>query len=86
MTTLKGFINKSRRGDEFIYHVGDLARDRKDNPTLNEVAHQAMDFFQRGFLELCQRRLGDNSYEYVAVRTTDVGRRPFTGCYAQDGE
>lgn len=82
--TLKAFVADSRKGERFVYHSGDLAQDRKSNDLLNMTALQALDFYQRGFVELVQKRNGKHSYDYLAVRTIDVGRRYFKGCYEQE--
>lgn len=86
MKTFKGptqFINDAERGDSFVYHTGSLAIDRQGNDALDKQASDMLEYYQRGFVELIQRRVGKNKFEYVAVRTMDVGRRYFTGCYKQ---
>lgn len=84
--SFKKFIAESERGDVFVYHTGDLPNDRKGNEVLNELALSGLDYFQRGFVELAQKRLGKANYEYRAIRTNDVGRRYFKGCYRVPGK
>lgn len=85
-STLKTFVTGSRKGDRFVYHAGDLAQDRKNSEQINAVALEALDFYQRGFIELVQKRNGKHNYDYLAVRTVDVGRRFFKGCYEATNE
>lgn len=79
--TIKQFVSNAKDGERFVYHSGDLASDRKDNDDLNKVALTAMDYYQRGFVELFQKKLSRGKYEYIAERCTNVGRRFFRGCY-----
>lgn len=80
---LNQFINDASRGDTYVYHTGCLAFDRQGNDLLDKRASEMLEYYQRGFVELIQRRVGKNKFEYTAVRTNNVGRRYFTGCYKQ---
>jgi len=80
---LKAFVDEGKKGDKYVYHTGMLSIDRQENDLLNKTANDILELYQRGFVEIFQRRLGKNKFEYYAIRTNDVGRRYFSGCYKQ---
>lgn len=82
--SLKDLVNNGAQGDEYVYHIGSLMCDRVDNDTLSKDANYALEWYQRGFIELYQRRIAADTYSYVAKRVY-IGSRPFVGCYAQVG-
>lgn len=81
-TNLKAFVERAASGEQFVYHTGVLASDRKNDDTLEDTAQEAMKYYQAGRVELMQRKLKPNRYEYVAVRQTEIAQRKFKGCYA----
>lgn len=83
ISAAKSFINRAKRGEVLVYHTGNLSMDRRDNDDLNEVADFFMEYYQKGFVELIQRRKTPRRYEYVAIRTDNVGKRFFKGCYKE---
>lgn len=60
-------------GEEVVYHVGILARDRGGDSELNKLAKAALKLQEEGILHLHQRKLlsikngGEVSYEYIAI-------------------
>lgn len=81
--SFRTFMDEGRRGEEYIYHTGLLAKDRRENDILNKVANNALDGYQRGSIDLFQRRVSKYICEYVARRTPQSGQRKFKGCYRQ---
>ncbi len=57
-----------------VYHVGWLSRDRENNPQLHELANEVAKQEQRGWMDVLQRRLGPNLFEYRAVKRRRQGR------------
>jgi hypothetical protein len=51
-----------------MYHVGYLYEERTKNRRLNALAHSVYAKYLEGKVCLVQRRLGDKSYEYYAVK------------------
>ena len=61
-------------GHQYLYHIGNLARDRRASAILNAVADTALLFGETRFLRLQQQRLpfsseADDRWLYVAVRS-----------------
>lgn len=81
-TSLKNFIETGSRDEEYVYHTGFLMSDRVDNDAIIKTADYALEWYQRGFINLFQRKIGPHMYEYIACRVMGVGPRKFTGCYA----
>lgn len=77
---LKKFVNKSQFGDRHVYHTGSLSNDRQKDSDLNDTAKEALELYQKGLIELIQKKIGKNNYQYIAVRT-ETERRYFSGCY-----
>lgn len=84
--SFKSFVDEGQRGDEYVYHTGLLAKDRKENDVLNKAASNALEWYQKGLIDLFQRRVGKYSCEYIARRVTHVGARKFRGCYRPQKE
>lgn len=80
-SSLKKFVAEAKRGEQFIYHTGNLAIDRQKTSIIDEAASLALDLYLKGSVELCQRRVAKNIYDYIAVRQ-DLGKRAWRGCYA----
>ncbi len=59
-----------RPGQHLVYHVGYLPHDRTSDARVAEVAEEAQQLYQRGLIELLQRRRDEYFYEYVAVGRT----------------
>lgn len=81
--TLKKFAENSQRGDTHVYHQGFLILDRSKDNTANIIAEEALEYYQRGVVELVQKKISDFEYQYIAVRAA-AGKRPFVGSYNQD--
>jgi len=87
----RDWIERSRTGKIYIYHVGFLSIDRgrivdyTDDGTpvfepvgdINDLANIAIDAFQSGRVHLFQRKVHDNQYQYIAMkrRAGDTGSR-----------
>ena len=82
-STLKKFAENSQRGESHVYYQGFLVRDRSNDNTTNIIAEEALEYYQRGVVELVQRKISDCEYQYIAVRSA-AGKRPFVGAYNQD--
>ena len=88
--SFKKFIETSDRGDKYVYHRGFLMVDRKNNDIVAKTAQNALDWYEKGILNLVQRKISEGTeniapvYEYVAVRVYNVNPRPFVGCYAPE--
>jgi len=52
-------------GEVCVYHSGSLAADRLHNEQLNNLARLLME--ERKRIQLCQRRLAEGCYDYLAV-------------------
>jgi len=61
-------INEAEPGHVFVYHIGFLPKDRERS---NQIAALAGLVWRKQLerrVQLIQRRLGEESYEYLAVR------------------
>lgn len=61
-------------GQQYLYHVGSLARDRRTSPILNSVADTALLLGETRFLRLQQQRQAysredEDRYLYIAVKS-----------------
>lgn len=68
-----------KQGDDMIYHIGMLASDRFDRPALHKMAATVFGLQIAGRIELYQKKLEDNLYEYHlrilhGVRSVDLDR------------
>ncbi len=76
-------------GTSVVYHVGLLGADRSDTGRngkrkskedikaawdVNKVADLAWELYERGSAILTQRRIGDEMFEYIAIRKRVFGR------------
>mgnify|MGYP006879938616 CR=1 FL=1 len=64
----------AERGQQYIYHLGSLARDRRVSGILNIVADTAMLLAETRFLRLQQERMAfsnpeDDRWAYLATRS-----------------
>jgi hypothetical protein len=73
---LCGWLNQAEPGEALEYHRGFLGIDRtplgrpmslKDRIDLIDVAERAMRLAEQGIVHLVQRRLGDDTFAYLAV-------------------
>lgn len=78
-------VMQASPGEQVVYHVGDLAIDRVDDPRLNKLASQMLELYQQNEVELVQEKLDFGTYRYIAVRKQKIGlvQRYFVGCYAE---
>lgn len=86
MTSANDFLkwlSESRTGGMCIYYTGFLAVDRftivgKDpetqitirKPEIDDLARVVIDAFDRGRVHLFQRKLHDNEYQYIAMKSS----------------
>jgi hypothetical protein len=61
-------LDNAKPGQWLMYHVGYLYEERTKNRRLNALAHSVYAKYLEGKVCLVQRRLGDKSYEYYAVK------------------
>lgn len=67
------WVNDAKRGQSVVYHSGNLQFDRADNGgpafrQVNRLADFAYESYQRGHVELKQRRVSDGVCAYMATR------------------
>ncbi len=77
------WLAQAEPGDSLEYHRGFLcldrggfesARDNKNDHAIDQLADRAFDLAKRGFLHLIQRRLGPDTFSYIAIaRPTPQG-------------
>jgi hypothetical protein len=64
-------VRDARPGTQFVYYVGDLAFDRKmgkiETP-VGLIARRMMALSDRGIVDLVQRRIDPETFEYIAIR------------------
>ncbi len=72
-------LRELQRGENIVYHVGFLAKDRERKPSVlaqDEVhraanvviiARAAMELWVKGTVHLTQRKLGSDFYQYIAT-------------------
>jgi hypothetical protein len=79
---LRAFIRYAERGDHFVYHVGHIAQDRwigtygpaitsltfEPDGEVSAIADAAYEQYMLGRVSLVQRKIGENTYEYIAQR------------------
>lgn len=89
---LSDWIASSHKGDRFVYHTGNLLHDRRfrvalaatggstvvEVKPLREIAEAATDAYQQGYVVLAQHRIGEDLFEYLAIRTRKYKRPPLT--------
>ena len=87
---LDQWIAKSHKGERFVYHLGNLMHDRRFKVTLGtsggttvirniplgDVADAAIDAYQNGYVVLAQKRIGEDLFEYLAIRTKKYRKPP----------
>lgn len=70
------WLSQAAPGEILEYHKGLLCLDRggfetdrnnKLSQTLNQVANRAYDLAEKGFVHLVQRRLGPDTFSYMAI-------------------
>lgn len=70
---LEYWFHKAVPGDTVIYYIGDLAYDRYgfgiEAKLADEIGAMAWEFARTEELHLLQRKLAQNRYEYLAIRT-----------------
>jgi hypothetical protein len=90
---LSEWIAQSHKGDRFVYHVGHLLHDRKfrvklagtggfaDVPVipLQNIATAALEAYWSGYVVLVQKRLGEDTFQYLAIRTRKYVQPPMAG-------
>lgn len=61
---------RMRRGDRLIYFIGDLmyACDITSNSAVRELSNAAWEAYKQGLITMVQKKLGENDYQYIAVR------------------
>ena len=81
-TLIYDWVSTAKRGDSFVYAVGEVAYTRVTNadafrkgsfvdPDGTKMVEQAGDawrLYEGGKITLVQRRLGNNLFEYIAQR------------------
>ena len=81
------WLAQAAPGDLLEYHRGFLCLDRGGfgatlksdcSRTLNIVAKRAFDLAERGFVHLVQRRLGADSFSYLAIARPRPDRTPIS--------
>lgn len=65
-------VIQAEPGTKFVYHTGQLARDRERSSDLHSTANAMMKLAQRGYVFLFQKRLGARSFQYQAIRRRRV--------------
>ena len=66
----KRFLQESRRGNRFLYHVGSLLADRERDGELDKLANLVWAAYKAGLVELTQRIGDGDGTHYVATRTS----------------
>jgi hypothetical protein len=80
---LANWITKAHKGDRFTYHTGHLVHDRAFRANLahsggfmvvrvkplDEIADAAVAAYEAGFVVLAQKHLGEDLFQYLAIRT-----------------
>lgn len=61
------WFKKAKRGEGFIYHRGFLLVDRTYDPQVDSYANIVWQAYQKGVVELVQRRVRDGCM-YIAIR------------------
>jgi hypothetical protein len=67
---LENFVN-AQRGARLVYHIGNLARDRKPGEpgdAVHAIGTAALRLYENGTISLTQRRRGPDDYLYIAER------------------
>lgn len=67
-------IKAARPGERIVYHEGALIADRAKRPDLIGTATAAWDAHEQGTVMLAQKRLAEDRFAYLAVRTTNEVR------------
>lgn len=90
---LANWIAKSHKGDRFTYHTGHLVHDRAFRANLahsggflkvrviplDNIAKAAVEAYEAGYVVLAQKRLGEDVFEYLAIRTKKYREPPLAG-------
>lgn len=67
------WMSRAKTGDTIIYHIGDLAYDRlgygEGAHIIDELGATAWEYARTEEVHLLQRKLADNRYEYLAIKT-----------------
>lgn len=65
----KRFLQDSRCGERFLYHIGFLLADRQHDKELDRIANLVWDAHLMGLVELKQK-VETNGTHYIATRTS----------------
>ena len=68
VTDFSAFIREAEPGWTLTYHTGDLAKDRAHDRALDELAAAVLAASVAGNVDLWQRRVGSQQFEYIAAR------------------
>ena len=72
-------------GEHIVYHTGDLMFARERGSQLDATANAAWDAHLDGLCHLVQKRIGPNTWEYIAIRRILGSSKPnYTGAYDAD--
>jgi hypothetical protein len=78
IANFNNWLNTSVSGAKYTYHTGFLCKDRDPEikfqgyKEVNEVANLAWKLYEKGVVTLTQRKLADNHYQYLAVKSARV--------------
>lgn len=68
----ESMVRNARPGESFVYHVGNLSADRvtpdRFHTPFEAVARRMLHLYERGFVDLVQRKIDADVYEYIAIR------------------
>jgi hypothetical protein len=62
------WVANSETGARLVYHTGFLVRDRDGDVNVSAAARMAERLRQLGYVNLLQRRIDENSCEYIIER------------------
>ena len=78
IANFNNWLNTSVAGSKYTYHTGFLCKDRDPEikfqgyKDVNEIANMAWKLYEKGLITLTQRKIADNHYQYLAVKSARI--------------
>lgn len=63
------WVKSASKGEKKVYYTGHLHFDRAFQNEIHATASAIWDMYEMGLVTLCQKRLENNEFNYIVVRT-----------------
>jgi len=63
---MKNKLTKIKPNEKIVYHIGNI-QEQSEYETVRDIRALAWELYNAGIVELLQRRIDDNCFEYIAI-------------------